>query len=81
MPKSDTIEAIMSLNPTARSDFLAEFSPEDLGRYLERLSAPRTDRHKAPREDGASVDDWPALKPTMASVGYESGRHFGRRVS
>ena len=37
MPKSDTIEAILSLNPTAKPDFLAEFSNEDLHDYLHRL--------------------------------------------
>ncbi len=38
MPKSDTIEAILSLNPTAKPDFLAEFSNEDLHDYLHRLT-------------------------------------------
>ena len=39
MPKSDTLSAIMELNPTARPTFLAEFSNEDLLRYLDRLTA------------------------------------------
>lgn len=38
MAKSDTIEAIVSLNPTARPDFLAEFSNADLHDYLHRLT-------------------------------------------
>lgn len=38
MPKSDTIEAILSLNPSAKPDFLAEFSNADLHDYLHRLT-------------------------------------------
>lgn len=38
MPKSDTIEAIQRLNPTANPEFLAGFSADDLARYLDRLS-------------------------------------------
>ncbi len=38
MTKSDTIEAIQRLNPTVRPDFLAEFSTDELVRYLDRLS-------------------------------------------
>ncbi|MBI4719153.1 MAG: hypothetical protein HY763_15235 [Planctomycetes bacterium] len=37
MPKTDTMEAIMKLNPTARPDFLSGFSGEDLTDYLHRL--------------------------------------------
>ena len=41
MPKSDTIDAIRNLNPTATPGFLAEFSNDDLSEYLGRLiSAP-----------------------------------------
>jgi hypothetical protein len=46
MPKSDTIEAIMQLNPTARPTFLAEFSNSELGDYLRRL-ARATESRKA----------------------------------
>ena len=38
MPKSDTITAIMDLNPTANPAFLAEFSVYELGDYLRRLA-------------------------------------------
>ena len=38
MPKSDTIAAIMELNPTANPAFLAEFSVYELGDYLGRLT-------------------------------------------
>ncbi len=38
MKKSDTIEAIQKLNPTASPDFLAGFSNDELGEYLNRLS-------------------------------------------
>ncbi|MGB2988099.1 MAG: hypothetical protein WBE26_19705 [Phycisphaerae bacterium] len=37
MPKSDTIDAIRNLNPTATPGFLAEFSNDDLSEYLDRL--------------------------------------------
>jgi len=36
--KNTTVERIMELNPTANSEFLAEFSQSDLQRYLERLT-------------------------------------------
>ncbi len=39
MPKSDTIDAIVRLNPGADPCFLAEFSSRELARYLERLSS------------------------------------------
>jgi len=35
--KQDAISAIMGLNPTANPTFLAEFSKDDLERYLSRL--------------------------------------------
>ena len=38
MSKSDTIEAIVNLNPTAKPEFLAEFSNDDLHQYLHRLT-------------------------------------------
>lgn len=38
MTKSDTIEAIQKLNPTASPDFLAGFSNDELAKYLDRLS-------------------------------------------
>jgi hypothetical protein len=44
MPKGDTISAIRRLNPTAQPAFLAEFSIDDLQRYLDRLTEPRNAR-------------------------------------
>ncbi len=38
MTKSSTIEAIRTLNPTASTDFLAAFSPDELTQYLGRLN-------------------------------------------
>jgi hypothetical protein len=38
IPKSDTIDAIRRLNPTAKPDFLAEFSNNELAEYLGRLA-------------------------------------------
>lgn len=35
--KREAIAAIMGLNPTAKPDFLAEFSKDDLEQYLARL--------------------------------------------
>lgn len=37
MSKTETIEAIRKLNPSARPDFLAEFSMTDLHDYLRQL--------------------------------------------
>ena len=42
MTKSDTIDAIRHLNPSADPVFLAEFSGEDLASYLDRLAHPPT---------------------------------------
>jgi hypothetical protein len=58
-PKSDTIEEIMRLNPTASPDFLAGFSREELARYLERLADASTGRG-VPKGDGLA-DLRPAL--------------------
>jgi hypothetical protein len=44
MPKRDTIDAIREFNATASPDFLAEFSNDDLGRYLDRLVGARRQR-------------------------------------
>jgi hypothetical protein len=37
MDKSQLIESIRSINRTAKSEFLAEFTPEELSAYLEHL--------------------------------------------
>ena len=44
MTKSDTIDAIRHLNPTADPQFLAEFSGDDLVRYLDRLARSPAER-------------------------------------
>lgn len=44
MTKSDTIDAIRRLNPTANPDFLAGFSSDELYRYLDRLTGASTRR-------------------------------------
>ena len=41
MPKTDTIEAIRKLNPTARPEFLVEFSNGELRDYLRQLEGVR----------------------------------------
>jgi len=55
--KRDAIAAIIGLNPTAKPAFLAEFSKDDLERYLDRLG------RVIMCEDGAArmVPDFPAV--------------------
>ncbi|MCH7591614.1 MAG: hypothetical protein IH989_02385 [Planctomycetes bacterium] len=55
MPKSDTIEAILSLNPTAKPDFLAEFSNEDLHDYLHRLTFSPSRIHGADKDEPSAL--------------------------
>jgi hypothetical protein len=38
MDKQELIESIREINKTARPEFLAEFSEEDLNTYLEHLA-------------------------------------------
>ncbi len=64
--KTHTIEAIMDLNPSANSGFLAEFAPDELAKYLFRLAdvTPMSSAsHRAdwptgdePRENGRNTD-------------------------
>ena len=42
--KKQTLESIVRLNPTAAPEFLAEFSHDELARYLDRLSSLRPGR-------------------------------------
>ena len=56
MPKSDTIEAIQRLNPTASPEFLAGFSADDLARYLDRL-ADRPARRIDEPDESAEIDE------------------------
>ncbi len=55
MTKTDTIEAITRLNPTANPTFLAGFSNQDLAHYLQRLSKPSSS------QSVFSADDLPPL--------------------
>jgi hypothetical protein len=49
LTKSDTIDAITKLNPTANPGFLAGFSGDELVQYLGRLeSVCRTDNRQDP---------------------------------
>ncbi|RME41191.1 MAG: hypothetical protein D6788_01735 [Planctomycetota bacterium] len=57
MPKSQTIEAIRKLNPTANPDFLARFPNDELSRYLDRLTLLSTRRRNAPPDDVILLDD------------------------
>jgi len=44
IPKNDTMSAIMQLNISARPEFLAEFSNQQLCQYLQRLRETRERR-------------------------------------
>ena len=61
MTKSDTIEAIQKLNPTATPGFLAGFPNDELARYLNRLSNMSPERpveaSDETRSDEPSVSD------------------------
>lgn len=59
MPKSDTIAAIMELNPTANPAFLAEFTVYELGDYLHRLTKVTESREATAR---TAVDRPPERK-------------------
>jgi hypothetical protein len=61
MSKREMVDRIMARNPSARPEFLADFSEEELGAYLRQLE---------------SVDDTPpsadgALPHVIAEVGYD----------
>lgn len=55
MSKSDMIDAIRKLNPTARTDFLAEFSPHDLDDYLRKLQTVRGGREARQSADSGKL--------------------------
>lgn len=44
MTKREIIDQIMEVNPSARPEFLAEFSHESLAEYLEHLCEVRAER-------------------------------------
>lgn len=43
--RDQTLESIVRLNPTAAPEFLAEFSNDELARYLDRLNSLRPVRN------------------------------------
>jgi hypothetical protein len=58
MTKSDTMEAIMRLNPTARPEFLVEFAANELRDYLRQLEDLfQRDRRRS------EADEQPAPQP------------------
>ncbi len=67
MPKTDTLTAIMDLNPTATPEFLSEFTNEQLSGYLDRLN-----RVFAGDPDEASVG--PRVAGEVRHGGFESRR-------
>lgn len=66
MTKNDTIAEIMTLNPTARPSFLAEFANQDLDKYLRRLRQTERSRDPVARgsetgsEESAAADRYPS---------------------
>lgn len=58
--KSDTIVAIMELNPSADPAFLAEFSNDELWEYLYRL-ADRTEPVPVAVDPSPSASDQPGV--------------------
>ncbi len=58
MTKSDTIEAIQKLNPTASPDFLAGFPNDELERYLDRLSNMSPERPVQASNETPSDEPW-----------------------
>ena len=79
IPKSDTIDAIRRLNPTAKPDFLAEFSNNELAEYLDRLTGSAYARpicrvvDLLEMEERNGVEDSPVSgsprRPTVINVG------------
>lgn len=53
--KDQTLESIVRLNPTAAPEFLAEFSNDELARYLDRLNSLRPVRNIDADDIGASA--------------------------
>ncbi|MBM4109455.1 MAG: hypothetical protein FJ255_11715 [Phycisphaerae bacterium] len=49
MSSAQLIDRIVTLNPTATSEFLAQFSPRSLGRYLAHLTAAQEPRGPSAR--------------------------------
>lgn len=63
-PKSQTIEAIRKLNPTASPDFLVAFPNDELARYLDRLTMSAVRKRNAPLDDLVLLADLPNDGPS-----------------
>lgn len=63
-PKSETIEAIRKLNPTASPDFLVAFPTDELARYLDRLTMSAVRERNAPPDDLVLLADLPNEGPS-----------------
>ena len=46
MTKRDIIDRVMDLNPSAKPEFLAEFSHQDLAEYLRHLTEIAAEHHE-----------------------------------
>lgn len=80
MSKSDTIEAIVNLNPTAKPDFLADFSNDDLHRYLHRLTLPAhaLELHDSPSSAAGPRKHLPSeTGPTNHTANVDPWTKFG----
>ncbi len=69
MPKSDTIDAILNINPTAAPEFLSEFSNDDLHEYLRRLTSVSVRCRVDRAVESSAFDAWTATAklPTRAT--------------
>ena len=59
MNKSQTIDAIVKLNPTAQPDFLSGFANDDLSHYLNRLAISSVRLRDQPSDDVVLLDEIP----------------------
>lgn len=66
IPKSETIDAIQRFNPSAEPSFLADFSSEELTRYLERLRVSAPVRPRPPVRDTIDRSATPSTPPSAA---------------
>ena len=62
MTKRQAIDRIMQRNPSARPDFLADFTPEELQAYLRQLESLR--RYRQP--DGSPAAEAAAQRHPLA---------------
>lgn len=68
MNKSQTIDAIVKLNPTAQPDFLSGFANDDLSHYLDRLTIRSARLRYEPPDDVVLLDE-------MAQDQFPTKRH------